>query len=450
LLVLLLAIVAAGIPDAGRAATADAGLVLEAVHVLDRDYVDQPLVERVRLLNFALDGMRQALSRAGIVAELTQIPKETQAAEANRIFRERFDTALASGQGRIPAQELVYAAIRAMTAALNDSHTGFLTPAQYRERLARQSGRAGYTGVGMAILPKDGRFYVWVVIPRSPAEARGVQRFDRIVRVNDIATGGMTHEQMVSMIRGPAGTSVTVTLERPGRSGTFAITITRAPIPLPSVLAARILEPGVGYIHIYQFGDRTAREMRDALRSLLGQGMRALILDLRGNSGGFLHELRAVLNLMLPPGLPAYQEASSQGTQIVTTLGVPLLSSRIPLVVLVDEGTASAAELLAAAVAEHNRGTLVGIKTAGAVEASILFALSDGSALSVTIRRMSTGKGKRLEGVGVVPDAAVDLSTEDFARGRDAQLSRAILIARQRLARTATAPTPSLLMATHR
>jgi carboxyl-terminal processing protease len=450
LLILLLVIAVAGVPHAGRAAPADAGLVLEAIQVLDREYVDQSLVGRVRLLNAALEGIRETLSRTGIAVEFAQIPSGTPAAEAERIFRERFDTALTAAGGRVPVQEMTYAAIRAMTAILNDSHTGFLTPQQYRERLARQRRQVLFAGVGMVILPKDGRFYVWQVIPGTPAERQGVRQFDRIVRVGTVATGGLTSEQVVSMIRGPSGTPVAVTFERSGRSGTFTVTITRAPIVVPSIFAGRMLEPGIGYLHLYEFQNGVSRETRVVLQRLLAQGMRVLILDLRSNSGGFLHELRAVLNLLLPPGLPVYQEASSQGTQVVRTTRVPLLRSQVPVLVLVDESTASAAELLAAAMAEHQRGTVVGMKTAGAVEGSILVELSDGSAMSVTIQRMSTGKGRRLEGTGILPDVTVELSTEDFLQGRDAQVARATQIARQRIGRTASVPAPSMTVAPRR
>src|SRR3989304_1906113 len=114
----------------------------------------------------------------------------------------------------------------------------------------------------MVVLPKAGRFSVCQVPPRSPAAGRGVRPFDRIVRVNDTPTGGMTSEQVVSMIRGPAGTAVAVTFERVGRSGPFALTITRAPIVVPPIFATRMVEPGIGYIYLYEFTQGSARELR--------------------------------------------------------------------------------------------------------------------------------------------------------------------------------------------
>ncbi len=427
------------IPSPALAAPTTGGLVLEVIKVLDEQYVEQALIDRVRLLNVALESMQAALSRAGIPAELQRILPGTVPAEAERLFRERFDAALTGG-GQVTPQSLAYGAIRAITASLNDSHTGFLTPEEFRERQARQRQAAGFTGVGMVVFPKEERFYVWEVIPNSPAARLGVRKFDRIVRINDTPTGGLTAEQVVSMIRGPAGTAVTILFERAGRPAPFPVTITRAPIVVPSVFAARMVEPGIGYIYLYEFSGGSSRDFRRALQGLMGQGLRALIIDLRNNSGGFLHELRAILNTVLPAGLPVYQTTTSQGTQVVRTDRTPLLLRTTPMVVLVNEGTASASELLSAAISEHGRGTTIGTKTGGAVEASVVFELTDGSALSVTIQRLTTGKGKRLEGAALVPDVPLDLTAADFAEGRDAQLLRAVQVARQRAARALLIP----------
>ena len=149
---------------------------------------------------------------------------------------------------------------------------------------------------------------------------------------------------------------------------------------------------------------------------------------------GFVHELTAVLNTLLPAGRPILQETTRGAvTRTTRTSGVPTLPSQMPLFVLIDEGSASAAELLSAALQEQGRATLVGAKTSGAVEASILVDLSDGSALSVTVLRLATGLGRRLEGVGVTPDVAAAQALADLDQGRDTQLQRALLLARQRL-----------------
>jgi carboxyl-terminal processing protease len=222
------------------------------------------------------------------------------------------------------------------------------------------------------------------------------------------------------------------------------VSLTRAPIQVPAVFQARVLENGIGYLQFYQFVSRSSAEFRGALNGLLGNGMRALVLDLRGNLGGFVNELEAIVSLFLPPGQPIYQEVARGGqTRAVRTFGVPLLPGHQPVIILVDESSASAAELLAAALQEHGRATVVGQKTMGAVEAAIMIDLSDGSGLAVTVRRLASAQGRRLEGTGVAPDVAVDLPVVELDQGRDSQLQTALQLARQRLGTTEVPAVPA-------
>jgi carboxyl-terminal processing protease len=415
-----------------RAHAADAGLVVEALGVLRDRYVDT--VDAAPLLNGALAGLRTTLSAAGVQAELTDIPAGTAAAQAESIFRQRFAAAVTAGGGRVQATALAYNAVRGMTAVLNDSHTAFITPEQNNERQLRQRRQAAFSGIGVVLMPREGRFYIRDVIPGTPAEAAGVQALDRIVRIDGTPTNGMQTDQVAGLIRGQAGTAVSLVIDRPGRAETVTISVTRAPIQVPAIFQAKVLEAGIGYLQLYQFVNRTGADFRAALEQMQRNGMRALVLDVRGNSGGYLHELTAVLNAILPPGRPIYQETTRGGQARTTrTSGVPVLASHIPVVMLMDEGSASAAELLAAALQEQGRATLMGAKTSGAVEASVLLDLSDGSALSVTILRLASGQGRRLEGVGVSPDAPVAMNPGDLDAGRDTQLQRAVQLARQRL-----------------
>ncbi len=431
-ILLLMAVTFAPLAAPPRAQAADAGLVLEALGVLRERYVDP--VDSVALLNGAVGGLRASLSTAGIQADLADIPTGTASAPADALFRTRFEAANTAAAGRVIPTNLAYAAIHGMTAVLKDSHTGFITPEQNRERVARQRRQAAFSGIGVVLMPREGRFYIRDVIPGTPAEGAGVQALDRIVRIDNLSTQGMQTDQVAGMIRGPAGSAVSLVVDRPGRSDAVTLSVTRAPIQIPSVFQARVFDGGVGYLQLYQFINRTGLDVRQSLEKMLNNGMKALVLDVRANSGGFLHELTATLDALLPPGRPIYQETTRGGqTRTTRTSGVPVLPSHVPLILLVDETSASAAELLSAALQEQGRATLVGTKTSGAVEASILVDLSDESALSVTILRLTTGQGKRLEGAGVTPDVPVALSVTDLDQGRDTQLQRAILLARQRL-----------------
>lgn len=431
--VLLVLAVLAPLAVRTPALAADQSLVLQALQVIEANYIDP--VDTVKSLNAAIAGLRAQMSSSGVPADLADIPAGTAGVEAKRLFGEQFAAASRTAGGNLTVTQLAYAAIRGMTESFKDSHTGFLTPQQNEERRQRQRGQAGFTGTGIILAPSEGKFFVLTVIPGGPAEAAGVKEFDRIVRVNDVSTAGMAVDQVSGMIRGPAGTTVTLTLQRPGVTDPVVLTVTRAPISLPAILKTEMLDGGVGYIRLYQFVERTGRDFRAAVSQLQAQGMRALVLDLRGNSGGFLAELNSVLNALFPGGLPVYTEIRKGGSvRVVRTAGAPLLPPAMPLVVLIDESSASASELLAAAVKEQRRGQLVGQKTAGAVEASILFDLSDGSGLSVTTFRLASGRGVRLEGVGVEPDVVATLTTADLEAGQDRQWGAALRLVRQILA----------------
>lgn len=425
------------VPTPARAA--DAGLVSEAARTLQANHYKS--VETIKLLNAAIASLRGKLSGAGTSVELPDIAPGTSELDAHRQFTERFAAAIAAGsKAGLDETTLAYQAIRGMTDSYQDSHTGFLTPEQNRERRQRQRGEAGFTGVGIVLTIKDGKFYARIVIPGGPAEAAGLKEFDRIVKVNDVSTSGLTVEQVSSLVRGPAGTTVTLTLQRAGSPDPVVIPITRAPIRLPAIYRAQMLDGGIGYVHLSQFIEGSGREFRSAVSRLRASGMRALILDLRGNVGGFLRELDNILNALLPAGTPVYVELRSGGsTQPVRTTGGQAIPSSMPLIILVDEGSASAAELLAAAIQESKRGTLVGEKTAGAVEVSIFVDLSDGSALSVSVFEIRTGHGVRLESTGVKPDVLATMTPFDFDSGQDRQLGWAIRLMRQTLALRPTA-----------
>jgi carboxyl-terminal processing protease len=429
IIVAVLSPLATGLP----ALAADQHLVFEALGVMQQYYVDP--VDPVKMLNAALAGVRAQLSTAGTTMTLSDIPADTSETEARRLFVERFSSAVSAGQGNITDTQLAHAAIRGMTESFKDSHTGFLTPQQNAERRQRQRGQAGFSGIGIILGPRDGKFFVLTTIPGGPAEAAGVKEFDRIVRINDVSTSGMQVDQVSGMVRGPSGSQVTLTLQRPGVTDPVIISVTRAAISIPAIMKSEMFEGGVAYLKLYQFVERTGRDFRAVLTQLQAQGMRALVLDLRGNSGGYLTELNSVLNALMPTGLPVYTEIRKGGnTRVFRTVGPALLPLSAPVVVLIDENSASAAELLAMAIKEHRRGQLIGEKTAGAVEASLLLDLTDGSAISVTTFRLASGLGVRLEGAGVEPDMPTALTTADMEAGQDKPLGTAVRVVRQYLA----------------
>lgn len=417
----LVAVLAA--PAVPRADAAAAPFVLSALHTLQENYVDA--LAAAPLLNVALAA---AEKKGDARAFGGPIPKTATDEEAAAVFTQRFAEIAAQAAARIGETELAYAAVEGMLQSLHDSHTGFVPPSLYQEIKRRESGEAAFSGVGIALLHRDGQYYIQEIYPGGPAERAGIRAFDRIVAVDGHTAADLADDEISQMIRGTPGSQVTLTVVRAGTADPIDVPIVRQPIQVPTV-TDRMLEGQIGYIRLYEFVPGAARGFRAALEDLRRGGMRALVLDLRGNPGGLLSELRGVSAAFLPQGFPVLQMRTRTGRSIVMqTPSPPIVPADLPLVVLVDEGTASAAELLSAAIQEQGRGVIEGAKTAGAVEIGITIDLPEGAGMSVTVARVLTGKGTRLEGRGVTPDAVELLTAQAMDQGRDSQLDRAIEI----------------------
>jgi carboxyl-terminal processing protease len=402
------------------ARAADAGIVYEVLAAIVENHVDRP--DPAKLLAGAVTGLRDALTRAGVTPQIPDLTATTES-EARTEFQARFDQAVAQAAGRLQDVQLRYAAASAMAASLDDSHTWFLNPQQWREFVLRTQGNPSFVGIGVLLLTKDGRFYIWRVFPGSPAERAGLQTFDRIVGVD-----GQTIQDLpdlVNRVRGPEGTQVSITVQRPGQTAPVTVSVTRAPITVP-VETHRVLANQIGYLEITGFTTGAAVRVRAALEDLRGRGIRGLVLDLRRNSGGSLNEVVDVANLLLPANLTVYTLTTRQGSVQGITSGGTVLDPSVPIVALTDEGTASGGELLSAALQEHGRAQVVGTQTAGALLVGRLFGFTDGSGMSITIAKITTGKGATLEKNGARPNFEIALTAADLDRGADPQLARAL------------------------
>ena len=429
-LTLVLALGGVAAPWAARpAAAADGAVVFAALDILKDQHFTGP--DPVRLLAAAAEGLRQALTQERIAAPPPTLTATTESG-AREEFQRLFDQAVAAAQGRLNETQLQYAAATAMADSLDDSHTAFLTPEQWSEVQRELSNQASFSGIGIRLLTRDGQFYALNVFPGTPAARSGLRDLDRIVAVDGQSTQGMTAQDVSRRIRGPQGTPVMVTVQRAGQPAPLAFTITREPILVPAV-DSRMLDGRTGYIHVFHLGGGSAGQFRRALQDLQGQGMRALVLDLRGNSGGLVSETVGVASALLPAGLPVMFRENRRRRLADVTGGGPLLAPAIPLVALTDEGTASGGEVIAAAVQEYQRGTLVGTRSAGALLAGLYFALPGDAAIAVAVERVTTGKGVVVEKTGVQPDVEVELTTEDLERGVDAQFQRAVQQLMQRV-----------------
>lgn len=294
--------------------------------------------------------------------------------------------------------ELIYAAIDGMLEVL-DPHSSFLSKESFAEMGERFSGK--FYGIGIEFDVLDGFLYVISVIDESPSEAVGLQSGDRIVRIDGESAIGIKHDEVRQKLRGEKGTRVDVTIERPGVDDRFDVTITRDRIPIRSVRTAIMLEDHTGYIQLIRFAKTTSRELEAALDKLQQDGMERLVLDLRGNSGGYLDQAVEVSSKFIPEGHVIVKTMGRNRSSNQTFKSLQGVNHRdMPLVILLDHRSASASEIVAGAVQDWDRGVIAGTRSFGKGLVQTLFAephLTDGSALKLTTARYYTPSGRMIQ-----------------------------------------------------
>jgi carboxyl-terminal processing protease len=308
---------------------------------------------------------------------------------------------------------------------LQDPYTIFVEPQPRALEKAELQGQFG--GIGAFVTRGPEGEVILTPMVDSPAEQAGVQEGDRIRGVDDTpVTSQMTTDEVILLIRGEVGTQVTLTLERTGVAEPVVVTITRQVIETPSV-EWRVLEQdsSTGYIHIRLFTERTGRELERAIQDLREAGIDRLVLDLRDNGGGLLDAAVDVSSQFLREGVVLYEDRRDQPEKFYSVKRGGLALD-LPLVVLVNGGTASASEIVAGALRDYDRGPLIGERTFGKGSVQLVYDLSDKSSLHVTVARWLTPDRHRIDGEGLIPDVEVLLSEADRASGADPQLERAI------------------------
>lgn len=326
----------------------------------------------------------------------------------------------------VDSQALMEGAIRGMLEALGDRHTSYMSPDEFAQ--ANEALEGEYEGIGAWVdITGD---YVEIISPMrgSPAAEAGLQPNDRVIGVDGEDMTGVPGDLVLRRILGPAGTDVTLTIQR--NSETFDVTITRARIVVPTV-EFEMLEDNIAYIGLYNYGERTTEQLRNALHELLDQNPDGLIFDLRGNGGGFLNVAIQVVSEFVGDGVVMYEQFGDGDTY--TFEAIPGgLATEIPLVVLVNEGTASAAEITAGAIQDYGRGPLVGVNTFGKGSVQSWIALEDNAGgVRVTIARWLTPNGRQISGEGLEPEYIVEMTQEDFEAGRDPQLEKAVEVLKE-------------------
>lgn len=350
----------------------------------------------------------------------------TEEAVGFAVFWEAWHLVRDNFYGELPdTQHLAWGAIRGALATLNDPHTSFLEPQPRQREKEELSGRFG--GIGAYVTQAEDGSFVLDPMPGQVAEQAGIQKGDVVLKVDDTEiTPQMTVNDVVSLVRGQVGTVVRLTLRREGLAEPFVVEIVRQEILSPSV-EWKMLEgvEGIGYVRITIFSDRTAKELRQAIKELRDQGMERLVLDLRGNGGGLLDAAVDVAGEFLDGGVVLFQvEKGDKETPFNAGGGGRFTTGS--LVVLVDGGTASASEIVVGALQDRSRATIVGQKTYGKGSVQSVFDLSDGSSVHITSAQWFTPNRRQISGEGLMPDVEVAISDEDRNQGRDPQLERAI------------------------
>ena len=303
-----------------------------------------------------------------------------------------------------------------------------MDPEQYEQSNAEMQGE--YDGIG-AWVDTEGE-YLTIISPMddSPAQKAGLKAGDQVIAVDGEDVTGTPANLVLRKVLGPAGTDVTLTIRREGTTEPFDVTITRAKIVLKSV-ESEMLEGDIAYVAVNTFGDKTTAELTAALETMMDQNPSGMILDLRNNGGGYLNTAIEVVSQFIPDGVVMYEEYGD-GTRDTYEAMRGGLATEIPLVVLVNEGTASASEITAGAIQDYERGKLVGVTTFGKGSVQSWIPLrNDAGAVRVTIARWLTPKERLIHKVGLEPDFVVELTEEDIEAERDPQLDKAIEVLRQ-------------------
>lgn len=328
--------------------------------------------------------------------------------------------------GELPSsQQQAWGATHGMVAAYGDPYTIFVEPGP--REMERDDLRGHFGGIG-AYMGRDGQGRLVITVMRDrPAARAGVQDNDVLLAVDGhVITASMKVEEVVALVRGPENTSVELTLQRPPSTESFTVTVTRERIETPSV-EWRVLDEAehIGYARIALFGERTADELRTALGELAAAGVRQLVLDLRGNGGGLVDAAIDITSQFTSEGdvLREVKRGSQERYYPVKTTRSPAHDWEIAM--LVDGGTASASEIVAGALRDQGRASLIGEKTYGKGSVQEVHEFADGSSLHVTVARWLTPKRQQIDGAGLEPDITVAMTQDDRDNGRDPQLARA-------------------------
>jgi carboxyl-terminal processing protease len=339
-----------------------------------------------------------------------------------RVLEEKFVK-----QEELEPQKMIYGAIKGMVASLGDPYTVFLNPEDAKKFLEDVSG--SFEGVGMEIGIRKGQLQIVAPLEGTPAQEAGLRAGDKIMKIDDASTADITVDQAVSLIRGPKGTEVRLTILRDEWDKTKEFKLVRAVINIPS-LKLEIKEGNIAYLRLYGFTEKARSDFAGAVFQILNSPAKKIILDLRNNPGGYLEVAQDIAGWFLERGQlvaienfgGSQKEYKAQGTAELLTY---------PLLVLVDQGSASGAEILAAALRDNRGVKLLGEKTFGKGSVQQIEQLKGGSSLKVTVATWLSPKGELINDKGLQPDIEIKMTDDDYEADRDPQLLKALEIMKE-------------------
>jgi carboxyl-terminal processing protease len=347
---------------------------------------------------------------------ISSVEAEVEGYEELKVFTEALSVVRKNYVEDVKPVDLIYGAIKGMLSSL-DPHSGFMTPEMYKEMQVDTKGEFG--GIGIQIGIKDGMLTVIAPLEDTPAYKAGIKAGDKIIKINSEFTKDMGIHDAVSKMRGAPSTSVKLTILREGWKETKEFTIVREIIKIKSV-KSKVLEDNIGYVKINQFQEQTASDLSDAMNKLTDEKISALILDLRNNPGGLLNSAVDVASQFLPQGKLVVFIKDRKGERQEYRSGKNELNFTKPMIVLVNQGSASASEIVAGALKDWNRAVLVGTQTFGKGSVQSVVPLSDGSAMRLTTARYYTPKEISIQTTGITPDIIVKPEVKEGEKGRPA------------------------------
>ncbi|MDD5026548.1 MAG: S41 family peptidase [Candidatus Peribacteraceae bacterium] len=319
----------------------------------------------------------------------------------------------------INADDAAYKAAEGIISSLKDPYSSFMRPSSAKS--LEQQIKGEVSGIGAQVEQRSGILTIVTPLHGSPAEQAGLLPNDEILSANDVSLSGLDYLEAVDKVRGPKGTSVKLRIRRGGNE--FDVTVVRATVTVPEMEISR--QGNVMIVKLMQFGQVTEDSLRVEMEKIAATNPKGVVLDLRNNPGGLLDAANTVVSNFVPKGTKVVKIYSRTGTRIDTTKFMPTISSTVPLVVLVNEGSASASEIVAGALQDAGRATVVGKKTFGKGTVQEVLRFSDQSGLKLTVAEWKTPLDRKIDGMGIKPDIEVESLT-----GRDAQLLKALEILR--------------------